>query len=126
MPVLLERDGKARQKPWHTTYQGKRWISKETMDQKERRLHVRKPLSAEGQIRGPQGQIISCKLQNISDVGAMVTFDNNTALPGRFVFEIEGNIPISRVCSLAWRDGIYAGMEFVCRGKKRRAAILPI
>jgi hypothetical protein len=56
----------------------------------------------------------------------MVTFDNNTALPGRFVFEIEGNIPISRVCSLAWRDGIYAGMEFVCRGKKRRAAILPI
>ena len=96
------------------------------MDQRDRRLHVRKPLVADGRLRGPGGEIIRCKLQNISDGGAMVAFEKETEIPRQLVFEIEGNIPISRLCSLMWRDGFYAGLEFIGRGKKRRAAILSI
>jgi hypothetical protein len=66
---------------------------------------------------------IPCILQNISDGGAMILVDAGVELPQNFVFEIPGNIAVGRRCSLVWRQGRYAGMEFIDRRKRPRTLI---
>lgn len=89
------------------------------MDREDRRQFVRKPLVAEGRVLAPDGGRIRCMLQNISEGGAMAVLAEAVDLPPFFVFEIPGNFAIVRRCRLAWRDGLYIGMEFVDRAKRR-------
>lgn len=92
------------------------------MDQVDRRRHVRRPLITAASLRQPNGAVIPCTLQNISETGAMIALESEMALPPQCLLEISGNLPIGRLSRLVWHEGRMAGLEFVARGKKRRRA----
>jgi len=93
------------------------------MDQNDRRASPRRTLIAESRLRHTDGVTIPCILQNISDGGAMILVDAGVELPQNFLFEIPGNIAVGRRCSLVWRQGRFAGMEFIDRRKRTRTLI---
>jgi hypothetical protein len=93
------------------------------MDQNDRRASPRRTLIAEARLRHADGVTIPCILQNISDGGAMILVDAGVELPQNFLFEIPGNIAVGRRCSLVWRQGRFAGMEFIDRRKRTRALL---
>jgi hypothetical protein len=86
-------------------------------DQTDRRASPRRDLIAEARLRHAD-VIIPCILQNISEGGAMIMVDPGVELPQNFLFEIPGNIAVGRRCSLVWRQGRFAGMEFIDRRKR--------
>jgi len=96
-----------------------KWIA----DQTDRRASPRRSLIAEARLRQTNGVTIPCILQNISDGGAMIMVDADVELPQNFVFEIPGNIAVGRRCSLVWRQGRFAGMEFIDRRKRQRTLV---
>ena len=92
------------------------------MDAKDRRRYVRRTLLASAEIIPLRGEAVRCELQNISEGGGMIALDEQAAeLPAQFLLQISGNITVTRRCRLAWRNGMMAGVEFLCRTKKAGA-----
>jgi hypothetical protein len=55
---------------------------------------------------------IPCVVRNISQTGAMLSLEDPSTLPPRFILDLSGNIAVRRVCELVWQNGLLAGVMF--------------
>ena len=79
----------------------------------ERRQHARRTLSVAGWIVPNSGdQPITCRVNNISDVGAGLKLTNTEALPGSFNLFLANNFSVGRKCMIIWRSESAVGVSF--------------
>jgi PilZ domain len=79
----------------------------------ERRQHARRTLSMTGWIVPNSGdQPITCRVNDISDVGAGLRLTNAEALPGSFNLFLANNFSVGRKCMIVWRSESAVGVSF--------------
>jgi hypothetical protein len=79
----------------------------------DRRAYARQPVNLPGTVLVPGKSPLPCTIRDVSKGGVMIALPVPAALPQRFVISVSGNVPVRRLCSLAWQDGETAGIAFV-------------
>jgi hypothetical protein len=54
----------------------------------------------------------TCAISDISDSGARILLESDSALPNRFVLLLSRNGGARRKCRVVWRNGLVVGVEF--------------
>lgn len=57
----------------------------------------------------------ACKLVDLSEAGAGLTFDNPDEIPESFILHLMNRQQISLPCHMVWRDGRHMGVAFFSR-----------
>ncbi len=78
----------------------------------ERRQFGRRAAYLHGWIRLQGRPAMTCALRNISDGGALLTFDHEPALPFEFLLEIDG-LDVTVGCEVRHHFGQRVGVAFV-------------
>ncbi|MFC5068741.1 PilZ domain-containing protein [Flaviflagellibacter deserti] len=82
------------------------------VEQPQRRRYERVPISIEANLRVPRARPLGCVVRDVSQEGALVQLLRPVRLPPQFVLDIEGNLPVRRLCSLTWQNEDMAGIKF--------------
>jgi hypothetical protein len=81
---------------------------------KEKRIARRQTLQWTAQaVDLKLAPIAPCKVSNISDTGAKLTFEECTETPDAFVLMLVQSGSVQRRCIVRWRSGNDIGVEFV-------------
>jgi PilZ domain len=75
------------------------------------RTSQRRRVLKTGSIALYDGAIFSCTVRNLSETGACLEFGTPLVIPERVILSIPSD-HIKRQCSIKWRTGTRAGVEF--------------
>lgn len=84
----------------------------------EKRRYIRRQIGAAGTIHLPDGRILACEVNDISETGAMLLLEVPVELPSEFVLEI-GRSAARRRCHRTRQEGATAGVRFPDRPLNR-------
>ena len=79
----------------------------------ERRRGPRRRVGAAGIMYDENGiRIGSCRLRDISSVGAQIELFRKMELPKTFVLGLSSNSEVKRRCAIAWQSSTVVGVRF--------------
>lgn len=87
--------------------------------ERDQRRHVRRNVQLSGVAVLERESRFACRIQDISQTGAMLIFDTPVEVPDDFMLEIGGNEIVSRRCWVVRRNSDGVGVLFPDRQKTR-------